>query len=279
MFQGTGFDPALVKFAIEHCDGATGPSRITPEDAEFFRAAMAERCINIVQRMKEIDVLLQMPSEELERQGVTDQDMEGVMEELQDILCDLDNAKDFFKIGAFPHLLALLQRPSPPLQWRAAETIALMVQNVQDLQARAMEAGSLPALLAAARSEDSTVRLRSLGAISCLVRGNKPAGQLFLENNGAELLRDSLRDPSLAVRRKGMQMLASLLQESATELAQAMLRLGFLTDVAAAVKEQGDPDLPVAALLALQALASVDGRYVNACRQDVETAIRVMLYN
>ena len=47
------------------------------EDKKWFMEAMQEQTLDVIKRMKEIAMIMNMPPEALEAQGVTTEDMEG----------------------------------------------------------------------------------------------------------------------------------------------------------------------------------------------------------
>lgn len=48
------------------------------EDRKWFMEAMQAQTIDVVKRMKEITLVMQMPEQVLEEQGVTSADIEGI---------------------------------------------------------------------------------------------------------------------------------------------------------------------------------------------------------
>eukprot|EP00238_Polyblepharides_amylifera_P000322 CAMPEP_0196572612 /NCGR_PEP_ID=MMETSP1081-20130531/2622_1 /TAXON_ID=36882 /ORGANISM="Pyramimonas amylifera, Strain CCMP720" /LENGTH=293 /DNA_ID=CAMNT_0041889977 /DNA_START=308 /DNA_END=1189 /DNA_ORIENTATION=- len=134
-----------------------------------------ETYVDEVKIMQQIGAFLVKESEE----GVEEKEMvetkEQLLEELQDIVENLDRARDLKCIGGLPILLGLMDSSHPSLRWRAAEVLSACVQNHPQVQEWALESGCLPPLLQMCEDTNSTCVTKALLALTSLVR-NFPSG-------------------------------------------------------------------------------------------------------
>ncbi|MCO5564789.1 hypothetical protein L7F22_018457 [Adiantum nelumboides] len=104
----------------------------------------------------------------------------AMLEELQSHVESIDMANDLHAIGGLLPLLTFLKNPNAGIRARASEVVSTMVQNNPKCQQLVMEEKALESLLSNFMSDpDVTVRTKSLGAISSLIRNNKPGVTAF----------------------------------------------------------------------------------------------------
>lgn len=117
-------------------------------------------------------------------------EMESVIDTLIDYTGDLDNASDFYKIGGFSVFRPLLESKSDILRSKACELLSECVQNHTICQTYALNEDLLKILVKLLDEEDNeNVRIKSVYAISSLIRDNEDAQQLFEnELNGFAIL-------------------------------------------------------------------------------------------
>lgn len=173
-----------------------------------------------------------------------------LLKELEALLDDVDNARDFHTIGGWPTLLSFLTESHPPaVRATAAWAVGTAVKNTYDYQLWTLEALSevsgvsaegaaptgvqllLSALEASVESGDTELQKRSLYALSAAMRGNVdvqdavrqvrgPTGEASYLTSLWRLARvNSDNDQGAAVaadvQRKVWASLADLLQERA----------------------------------------------------------------
>ncbi|CAI5511251.1 unnamed protein product, partial [Closterium sp. Naga37s-1] len=157
----------ILKWSLAHSDG-TGPARqITDEERQWFNQAMQAAVVDIVQRMKEISMVMAVTEEGLLAQGVTVEEMAGMLEELQEHVESIDMANDLKAIGGLEPLLRFLRSPHAILRARAAEVVTTMVQNNEKSQRSVIEAGGHLTLMDMILNDaDVTARTKAVGAIS-----------------------------------------------------------------------------------------------------------------
>jgi len=69
----------LLKWSLAHGDGTNQPRALSEEDRKWFMEAMQANTIDVVQRMKEITQVMKTPEDVLESQGVTPENIEGIV--------------------------------------------------------------------------------------------------------------------------------------------------------------------------------------------------------
>ncbi|KAL3826020.1 hypothetical protein ACJIZ3_022049 [Penstemon smallii] len=217
----------LLKWSLSHSDGTNSSRKLSEEDRRWFMEAMQSQTVDVVRRMKEITIVMQTPEEVLESQGVTPQDIEGMLDELQDHVESIDMANDLHSIGGLVPLLGYLKNPHANIKAKAAEVVSTIVQNNPKSQQMVMEANGLELLLTNFTSDpDVVVRTKALGAISSLIRHNKPAVAAFRLANGYAALRDALSSESVRFQRKALNLIHYLLTENKSDCG-IITELGF----------------------------------------------------
>eukprot|EP01018_Ginkgo_biloba_P032477 Gb_06438 [translate_table: standard] len=273
-FDGPKWD-GLLKWSLSHADGTQSSRQLSEEDRKWFMEAMQAQTVDVVKRMKEITTIMQMPQEVLEAQGVTVEDLEGILEELQEHVESIDMANDLHAIGGLVPLLGYLKNPHASVRARAAEVVTTIVQNNPRSQQLVMEANGLESLLSNFMTDsDITVRTKALGAISSLIRHNKPAVAAFRLANGYSALRDALTTDDVRFQRKALYMMQYLLQENTADCHVAT-ELGFprlFTHLASSE----DADVRQAALQSLLELARA-GKAEAAGLTDEEGKLKQVL--
>eukprot|EP01084_Bolivina_argentea_P254498 427852_1 len=136
-----------------------------------------------------------------------DESIVGALQELEDLLSDVDQAKDFHTLGGWIALSELLKRDKPLVIRRMAAAVAgTAMQNVPEYQEWALQDGVLQNLLEALTSEKLDIplssdcgknshlkearllELRAVFAVGAASRNSPNVQHLFRELNGFELL-------------------------------------------------------------------------------------------
>lgn len=217
----------LLKWSLSHSDGTNPPRNLSEEDRKWFMEAMQAQSVDVVKRMKEITLVMKTPEDVLEAQGVTPADILGMLDELQEHVESIDMANDLHSIGGLVPLLGYLKNSNAGIRAKAAEVVTTIVQNNPKSQQLVMEANGLEPLLSNFTSDpDETVRTKSLGAISSLIRHNKPGIAAFRLANGYGALRDALGSENVRFQRKALNLIQYLLQENNSDC-NIVTELGF----------------------------------------------------
>ncbi|EEF30822.1 Hsp70-binding protein, putative [Ricinus communis] len=189
--------------------------------------AMQAQSVDVIKRMKEITLVMQAPEHVLEAQGVTPADIEDMLEELQEHVESIDMANDLHSIGGLVPLLGYLKNSHANIRAKAAEVVTTIVQNNPRSQQLVMEANGLEPLLSNFSSDpDMNVRTKALGAISSLIRHNKPGIAAFRLANGYAAMRDALGSESVRFQRKALNLIHYLLHENSSDCS-IVNELGF----------------------------------------------------
>eukprot|EP00898_Chlorokybus_atmophyticus_P002931 jgi/Chlat1/3639/Chrsp238S03637 len=259
----------LLKWSLaQQRDGpSSAVGQATPEERAWLGEAIKAHVLDPVERLKELVSVLQIPEDVLmSEHKVVVEDFESLMEELEDIVMQIDFAKDFFTVGGYPPLLAKLKSAHPSVRQRAAQVVSTLVQNNPKVQELAMEANTLPQLLAVVSQDpDALVRTRALGAVSCLIRSNPHGLLTFRNENGILWLRGAVDNDDLRLKRKGLQLLHYLIADDSSYAAR-VLELGIMPSVIAAVSSDNS-DVRLAALMVLAALAESGSEAASTVKQ------------
>ncbi|XP_060201967.1 uncharacterized protein LOC132630404 [Lycium barbarum] len=224
--KGPNWD-GLLKWSLSHADATNPPRNLSEEDRRWFMEAMQSQTVDVIKRMKEITLVMQTPEQVLESQGVTSQDIEDMLDELQEHVESIDMANDLHSIGGLVPLLGYLKNSHANIRAKAAEVVSTIVQNNPKSQQLVMEANGLEPLLSNFTSDtDVTARTKALGAISSLIRHNKPAIAAFRLANGYAGLRDALSSESVRFQRKALNLIHYLLNENHSDC-NIVTELGF----------------------------------------------------
>lgn len=257
--DGPNWD-GLLKWSLAHSDGTSSNRNLSEEDRKWFLEAMQSQSVDVVKRMKEITLVMQTPEQVLESQGVTPADIEDLLDELQEHVEAIDMANDLHSIGGLVPLLGYLKNTHANIRAKAAEVVTTIVQNNPRSQQLVMEANGFEPLLSNFTSDpDVTVRTKALGAISSLIRHNKPGIAAFRLANGFAALRDSLGSGNVRFQRKALNLIHYLLLENSSD-GSIVSDLGF-PRIMVHLASSEDAEVREAALRGLLELArnKIDG--------------------
>ncbi|KAJ3682781.1 hypothetical protein LUZ60_013008 [Juncus effusus] len=216
--EGLDWD-GLLKWSLANSDGNTPQTRsLTDEDRKWFMEAMQSQTVDVIQRMKEITLVMKTPQDVLESQGVTSENIVDMLDELQEHVESIDFANDLSSIGGLVPLIGYLKNENANVRAKAADVVTTIVQNNPKSQQLVIEASGLDSLLGNFESDSSVVsRTKALGAISSLIRGNKLGVDAFRLANGYVGLRDALGSDDLRFQRKALNLIQYLLQENGSD--------------------------------------------------------------
>ncbi|AEE74753.1 unnamed protein product [Arabidopsis thaliana] len=224
--DGPNWD-GLLKWSLSHADGTRPTRQLSEEDRKWFMEAMQSQTVDVVKRMKEITLVMQTPEQVLVEHGVTPEDIQDLLDELQEHVESIDMANDLHSIGGLVPLLSFLKNSHANIRAKAADVVSTIVQNNPRSQELVMETNALESLLSNFTSDtDIHARTQALGAISSLIRHNKPGVTAFKLANGYAGLRDALASDSVRFQRKALNLLQYLLQEDDSDRSIAT-GLGF----------------------------------------------------
>ncbi|KAL6987650.1 hypothetical protein U1Q18_013397 [Sarracenia purpurea var. burkii] len=251
--EGPNWD-GLLKWSLSHSDGTRPTRNLSEEDKRWFMEAMQAQTMDVIKRMKEITLVMQTPEQVLEAQGVSAADIEDMLDELQEHVESIDMANDLHSIGGLVPLLGYLKNSHANIRAKAADVVTTIVQNNPRSQQLVMEANGLESLLSNFTSDpDVTARTKALGAISSLIRHNKPGIAAFRLANGYSALRDALSSESERFQRKALNLIQYLLHENSSD-SNIVTELGY-PRIMMHLASSKDADVREAALRGLLELA------------------------
>lgn len=145
---------------------------MSESDKKWLEEALQSVTVDEVKRMRELGAILERPE-------VDESERFAALEELQDFVESIDNAKNLFAIGAFDAVVRCLGGDaSPKLRRAAAATLSTVVQNNPKAQEWAMDGGLAPALLLALA--DAEARLLAPAQLQPAASAWTPADALRL---------------------------------------------------------------------------------------------------
>ncbi|XP_047086384.1 hsp70 nucleotide exchange factor FES1-like [Lolium rigidum] len=218
----------LLKWSLSYIDGAR-PSRAISEEERRWLAEAAGRHMaeDVVSRLREIALLISTPLSVLEAQGITPDDIEDLLAELQVHVESIDIANDLHSVGGLVPVIRYLRNSNARIRAKAADVVTTVVQNNPTSQKLVMEASGFEPLVSNFTSDsDLTARIKALGALSSLIRNNKPGVAAFRLANGYAGLRDALNSESVRFQRKALSLTHYLLSENHSDCS-VFTQLGF----------------------------------------------------
>lgn len=166
---------------------------------------------------------------------------EEALETVSGCVENLDVANDFHKIGGFSVFEPCLFSCHYSLQSRAANLIAELTQNNPYCQERAVEFGLLPTLLKMVdQSPNESTRVKSLYAISCIIRDNSMALHKFSQHDGFSVLLRAMQSEIEKLKTKSSFLLTSLCSQN-PQIIDTLCSMGFVEQLAALVVQQQHP--------------------------------------
>jgi formyltetrahydrofolate hydrolase len=187
----------MLRWAQEHGDLPSNPGEVQEmseemkEKADFFYKAINSLTVDVVQKLKDAVITLQMDDS---AENAEEKKLEA-LDTLEEMVDDLNFAEDFNKMGGLLLVSHALDSQFLSVQQQSAEIIALVVGNHEPLQQVALNMGllrQLQTLLQSATGKGLVAKL--LRAISATLNGNPMNSKIFTDGGGANLLADVLRE-------------------------------------------------------------------------------------
>ncbi|XP_015114402.1 hsp70-binding protein 1 isoform X2 [Diachasma alloeum] len=227
----------LLRFAMEATKAEDAPqnTHFTPMDEEskkFLNEALASLTVNVVEELqKSIKTLRNV----MELRPEDDpSEYENALEVIAEYVDSIDIANDFYKIGGFSIFGPCLNSPHASIRWKAADIIAELTQNNPFCQNKILEMGLMPILLGMVDSDPSDqARIKSLYAVSCIVRGNALALKYMDVNDGYSVLMRALQSPVEKLQIKSAFLLSALCnKENAHAIRSNLIKMGLIDQAA-----------------------------------------------
>ncbi|ESN90480.1 hypothetical protein HELRODRAFT_166151 [Helobdella robusta] len=142
---------------------------------------------------------------------------EVALEELACFCEDIDLANDFYKIGGFDIFPLLLNGSDESLKWKAAELLAVLIQNNPFCQEKVLDGGIiLEILLQKLKNENecTDVKVKCLYAASCLARECERGRKELIKLNGLNAIINLMHSDVEKLQIKSLFLINSLCIES-----------------------------------------------------------------
>lgn len=179
--------------------------------------------------------------QDLEKLKTEPQDKEEIVNEIESTIESIiewvsssDIANDFHKIGGFEILLPLLHMGDDSIRSKTCDLVAELTQNNPYCQREALNLNLLPLLVKMldGDSVNEVVQIKSLYALSALVRSNTTAREKFVsECDGFSVLMRAIQRPVLKLRIKSSFLLGDLISDAAYR--ETLHSMGFVEQLIA----------------------------------------------
>merc|ERR1711963_272463 len=157
---------------------------------------------------------------------------EEVLDCLEDWLGTIDMACNFHKIGGFVAIKQCLASPHASLRSGAAHLVGEIGQNNPYCQERFLEEGFLQTLLDQLdKDTDPHCQVKSLYAVSCLVRESKQGLAMLANLDGWSVLVRALQKDDTKLRTKGCFFIGAV-ANAAPEVVEEMVSTGIVLHLA-----------------------------------------------
>lgn len=208
----------LLKFAITAGDGQNAkdqqaiPQR-SEKDKTFLKSAieayvgahksLTDELIEVVNALKQL-----LP----EQLASPDNDITCQLLEVAGELCEnIDVACDLHKIGGFESVVfKFLESSSSSARGWAANVLGSCAQNNPYCQEKLLKSGVISKLLAMTDDDNDFVAVKSLYAVSCMIRQNEKGVHSFAKNNGASVIVRCLEKNNKKLKMKCVFLMRSL---------------------------------------------------------------------
>ncbi|KAF7412340.1 hypothetical protein HZH66_001236 [Vespula vulgaris] len=227
----------LLRFAIEasQAEGVTHEPQFQPLDEEkkkFLTEALSSLTVNVIEELqKAIKILSNVVDLRPDDDSFK---YDAALERIADFVDSIDIANDFYKIGGFSIFGPCLNSSHSSIRWRTADIIAELTQNNPFCQQRILECGLFPILLGMVDKDPSeAARIKSLYAISCIVRGQPMSLQYIDKNDGYSVLLRAMQSSVKKLQIKSAFLLSSLCnKDNSDNLKITFVNMGLIEQAA-----------------------------------------------
>ena len=276
----------LLKFCMQATKSEDAPSNpeAEPMDSErmqWLQEAMKGMTVDVVSQLVEGIKILSKPyvfdvnatEDELE-------EAEIAFEAIGDWVGNIDMANNFHKIGGFVVLKRCIKSsPHSLIRWNAADIVAELSQNNPYCQEHFVTDGFIQELVHMLKKGvkdekvvDEKCSLKSLYAISCIVRDYPPGLETFLALNGPEVILQSAIQPtteSQRLRTKACFFVSSISVES-KEASKAFSDMGLARQLLVILQQEEHKLSDEHVVKALLTLLSNDKSAQRECKNSPE---------
>ncbi|CAH2319194.1 hsp70-binding 1 [Pelobates cultripes] len=258
----------LLHMAIEagtESDSTNQMGQMSEERRQWLQEAMSSAFAGQADEVQQMKECIQELSNETSGEDQEER-KEQALELLADLCENLDNAADFCKLGGMHLLLSrYLNCLEDGLRWRAADLIGICSQNVPLVQETALSLGAVNKLLKLVDlDKNEAVRIKSLFAISCLVREQEAGLTEFVNLDGFSVLMRAMQSNVLKLKVKSAFLLQNLLL-SHPEHKETLWSMGMIQQLISLLHTEHSP-FHEHVLSALCSLVTDFPRGVTECR-------------
>lgn len=202
---------AVLQWSLRLQDTEQDSRQLEPMDQErreFLTAALEEASALIDDPVKNMrGHLATIKNKESGREECV-----AALEEMSFYAEDLDQANDLYLLGGLQVCCAYLKHSDPELRSLACEVIGNAVQNNEKIVRFATESFVLSELIKMVDDDQlaDSVRVKSLFALSCLVRGNRSALDKFNELEGYNVLLRAMQSNVKKLQIKALFLISNI---------------------------------------------------------------------
>ena len=287
----------LLKFCMQATQSEDAPTRdsqnenqMDPERLQWLQEAMSGMTVDVVSQLVEGIKILSQPY--VFDPNATDDEIteaEEAFEAISDWVGNIDMANNFQKIGGFVVLKRCIKSsPHSLIRWNAADTVAELSQNNPYCQEHFVKDGFIQDLIIMLQNEvvndNENIRnekcsLKSLYAISCIVRDYGPGLETFLALNGPEILLQCAIQPHTTTQRlrtKACFFVSAISCES-QEAAKAFSDMGLARQLLVLLQQAEHQQVDEHVVKALLTLLRNDKSAQRECRESRELNLEGLL--
>ena len=276
----------LLKFCMQATQSEDAPNNpdaepMDPERMEWLQEAMRGMTVDVVSQLVEGIKILSKPY--IFDPNATDDELEEAEEAFEaigDWVGNIDMANNFHKIGGFIALKRCIKSsPHSIIRWNAADTVAELSQNNPYCQEHFVTDGFVQDLIDMLKNGvndekvvDEKCSLKSLYALSCIVRDYPPGLETFLALTGPEILLQCAIQPSTEsqrLRTKACFFVSSISVES-KEAAKAFSDMGLARQLLVLLQQEEHQLSDEHVVKALLTLLSNNKSAQSECRNSPE---------
>lgn len=266
----------------------TEHSELDSERIKWLQEAIKSMTVDVVQQLlKGIKILNQPCMHDISANEQDIKEGEAVFEAISDWIGNIDMANNFHKIGGFPVLKQCIKlSPHSTIRSGAANTIAELSQCNPYCQERFAQEGFIQELikmLATGSKEgqlcDEKCSVKSLYALSCIVRNNPNGMYTFLSLNGPECILNYAIQPYSASRRlrtKACFFISSICAESKAA-AKAFSDMGIARQLLILLQQEEHQQADEHVVKALLTLLKDDPKAQQECKESSELNFRSLI--
>uniref|UniRef100_A0A0N5AFI5 Fes1 domain-containing protein n=1 Tax=Syphacia muris TaxID=451379 RepID=A0A0N5AFI5_9BILA len=177
------------------------PKQMSAEDRNFLENAMSEmvrktdpvrQMIEHIKELREIKDL--MSNVDIDKICL-------IVDQLENIVCNVDCAVDFCKLGGISEIQRFMDAPNDEAKIEVMRLLPTVLQNNPGAQVMVLKTNLLTSLLSILNdmNESTGVKIKALSAISALIRSCDAAYSLFRSQNGFKAIEDVF-NKSIAVQ-------------------------------------------------------------------------------